>query len=200
MIMIKKTIAKLLSCGYRLFVKDRRLAVLRWEKRPPVFPLRRSVPLCILAPVLAVFCSCASLEMVQTINPVSKVFYADYQQVWRATMLALENYPIDMENNEKGYLKTESIQSETIWKFPFFRDKNFNSFKYRLHIKLVKGHADSLSMVKVLVLKKIFIRKGFMNNPERVPSDGLEEKTILYRILREINIEQAITNYHQSSS
>ncbi len=115
-------------------------------------------------------------------------------------MLVLEDYPIETENNEKGYLKTESIKNETVWKLPFDRDKHFNEFKYTIHIKLIKGKMDSLPVVRVLVLKKIFTQKGFMSDPEQVPSDGLEEQTILYRIFREINIEQAITNYHQSSS
>ena len=150
--------------------------------------------------VFVLFCGCTTLEPVQIIRPVSKVFHADYQKTWRATMLALEDYPIETENNEKGYLKTEFIKNETVWKLPFERGKKFNEFKYTIHITLTKGKMDSLPMVRVLVLKKIFIQRGFMSDPEQVPSDGLEEQTILYRIFREISIEQAITNYHQSSS
>lgn len=144
--------------------------------------------------------SCATLEPIQIKHPVSKVFYADYQKIWRAAMLALSDYPIESENNEKGYLKTEEIPIETIWKIPFEREKDLNSSKYTIHVKFIKGKVKSASVVKVLVLKKIFQQKGFINAPVRVPSNGLEEKTILYRILREINIEQAIANYHQKSS
>ena len=143
---------------------------------------------------------CITLEPAQVNQPVSKVFYADYQKTWRAAMLALSDYPIETEDNDKGYLKTESIQTETVWKFPFEREKNFDSSKYTIYIKFIKGKVKSAAVVKVIVLKKIFTQKGFMSTPIRIPSDGLEEKAILYRILREINIEQALTNYHQRSS
>ena len=144
---------------------------------------------------------CTTLDLVPDVmHPVSKVFHTDYEKTWRATMLALEDYPIEVENNEKGYLKTESIQSETIWKFPFERDSIQATEKYTIYIKLIKGEIDSRSVVKVSILKKILVQKGFIEEPKRVPSNGLEEKALLYRIFREINIEQAITNYHQKSS
>ncbi len=147
------------------------------------------------------FSGCASLEPEPHIlRPVSKIYPADYQKTWRATMLALEDYPIETEDNEKGLLKTENIQTETIWKSPFERERGLIAAKYTLHIRLIKGKSKSKPMVKVRVLKKILEQKGFIEDPKRIPSDGLEEKAILYRILREINIEQAILNYHQRSS
>ena len=112
-------------------------------------------------------------------------------------MLALEDYPIEMENNETGRLKTESIQTGTIWKLPFKRKAGADESKYIIHIKLIKGRIDSVPVVKALVLKKIFVQKGFMSVPERQASDGMEERAILYRIFREISIEKAIVNYHK---
>lgn len=115
-------------------------------------------------------------------------------------MLALEDYPIETEDNEKGFLKTENIRTETIWKFPFEQERTLSAATYALHIKLIKGTVGSRPVVKVRILKKILERKGFIEDPKRIPSHGLEEKAILYRILREINIEQAIINHHQKSS
>ena len=144
---------------------------------------------------------CATLDpTTNIIHPISQVFKSDYQKTWRAIMLALEEYPIEVEDNEKGYLRTENIPIETIWKFPLERKEALVSAKYSLHIKLIKGKIKSHPVVKVHILKKIFIQRGFISSPERVPSNGLEEKAILYRILREINIERAITNYHQKPS
>ena len=114
--------------------------------------------------------------------------------------MALEDYPIEVENNEKGYLQTESLKSGTVWKPPFDRSESLGASKYSIHIKLVRGRMDSLPVVKVLVLKKVFVQKGFMSAPQREPSSGLEEKNLLYRMLREISIEKAIARYHQSPS
>ena len=144
---------------------------------------------------------CATKDPVANImHPISKIFQADYQKIWSATMLALEDYPIEAENNEKGYLKTESIPVETIWKFPVERNDTLAAAKYTLHIKMIKGKSKSRPAVKVTVLKKILLQKGFIENPKRIPSNGLEERSILYRIHREINIERAITNHHKRSS
>ena len=158
-------------------------------------------PITFLLFAFFVLCSCTTLESLPIVtHPVSKVFHADYQKTWRATMLAMEDYPIEVENNDKGFLKTENIPIETIWKFPFEREDILTAAKYNIHIKLIKGRVKSKPVVKVRVIKKMFEQKGFIENLEQIPSSGLEEKKILYRILRELNIEQAITNYYQKSS
>ena len=115
-------------------------------------------------------------------------------------MLALEDYPIETEDNEKGYLKTESIDYDTLWSLPFEDKSSIKSAKYTLYIKIIKGKKSGYSAIKVQVLKKIQVQEGFIDEPKRIPSDGLEEKSILYRILREIHIEQAIANHYQQSS
>ena len=139
-------------------------------------------------------------EVPEIMHPVSKMFPGDYQKVWRAAMLALEDYPIEEENNEKGYLKTEPIDVETVWKFPFARNQDLKAAKYTLHVWLRKGYLKDQPTVKVQIVKKIMVQKGFMDEPERVPSNGLEEQGLLYRIMREINIEQALANYYKKSS
>ena len=105
-------------------------------------------------------CATVKLES-ETISPVSKVFHADYQKTWSAVMLALEDYPIEVENNEKGFLKSESIPEETIWKLPFIDESKLKSAKYTLYIKLLKGKIGSRPMVKVRVLKKNQSSKRF---------------------------------------
>ena len=135
---------------------------------------------------------------VDKIGPVVRVFEADYQKVWRATMLALEDYPIEEENNEKGYLKTELIQENTLWKPPFV--VKTTEGKYRLIIKITKGQLEESSVVQVRIWKQIMVQKGFIADLERVPSSGLEEKAILYRIFREVKIEKGIANYYQKKA
>lgn len=161
-----------------------------------------SFPLLLLFSVtITILSGCKTLELKrEVLHPISKTFHAGYQKTWRATMLALEDYPIETEDNEKGHLKTESIPYENIWRLPFEDIGSLKVTKYTLHIKLIKGKVNGLPVVKVRVLKKILVQKGFIDEPERMPSDGLEEKAILYRILREIHIEQAIANHYQQSS
>ena len=142
------------------------------------------------------FSACTTLDSLDTdLHPISKIFHADFQRVWRATILALEDYPIASEDNEKGSLQTEKIPDEKIWQFPAKQKKKIEAAYYTLHIQLVKGKLKKRSVVKVSVLKKIKVQKGFIEGSTRQASDGLEEKAILYRIARELKIEQGIRNY-----
>ena len=45
---------------------------------------------------------------------------------------------------------------------------------------------------KVTLTKDVTLQSDFFSDPKFLPSDGLEEKTILYRIGREIQIERAL--------
>ena len=145
--------------------------------------------------------SCATVKTPPvSIHPVSKMFSTDYERVWRAMMLALESYPIATEDNEKGFLKTEPIRYGTIWKSPFEQKKDLSSATYIIRIQLIKGKSKSLPVVKAIIYKDTIAKKGFFRDAEKQLSNGLEEKAILYRIIREIKIEQAIMNHHRTSS
>ena len=151
--------------------------------------------------VLLFFTGCATTTQPaqEVISPVSRLFHADYNTTWRALMLALEKYPIEEEDQEKGYLKTAIIKGESIWQLPF-HSKTLPRLKYTIHVQLIKGTRKNKSIVQVSVLKQLTSQKGFIDSPQRIPSNGLEEKTILYRILREMNIDRAITKYHHQQS
>ena len=145
--------------------------------------------------------SCSTIKLAYDVTgPVSKLFYASYDQVWKSVMLAMEPYSLEEEDKEKGYLRTEVIQGSTLWKLPFEdKQKNTNQ-SYIIYIHLVKGMTGFQPGVQVRILKKIFTQKGFINDPERVPSNGLEEKIILYRVMREIHIDEFIMKRHQEES
>ena len=152
--------------------------------------------------VLFVHVSCSTAKLAYDVNgPVSKLFYTSYDQVWKSVMLAMEAYSIEEEDREKGFLRTEVIKGLSAWKPPFAEDKQKNlSQSYVIYVHLVRGMTGFQPGVQVRVLKKVFVQKGFINEPERVPSDGLEEKMILYRIMREIDIDRFIMRRHQEEN
>lgn len=152
----------------------------------------------ILLSILLIFVGCTSIKAPEQeiLSPVSRLFYADYNTVWKAMVLALEKYPIAAENKEKGFIKTAEIKGESLWQLPF-QIKTLPRLKYTLHIQFIKGMRKKQAIVQVSVLKQITSQKGFIHNPERIPSTGLEEKNILYRIFREININRSIERYNK---
>ena len=139
------------------------------------------------------FTGCASLQPKQNIQrPVSKVFHTSYEKVWRAVMMAIESYPIESEDNETGVIKTDFIRGDKIWSLPFQTAISNQHLLYSIQINLIRGQMKNKPVIQVQVLKRNFIQKGFIEDPVSIPSDGLQEKNILYRILREIQIDQNI--------
>ena len=134
---------------------------------------------------------CVTTYPKQNVNePVSKIFYTEYEKVWRAVMLTIENYPIESEDHETGIIKTGFIRGDKVWNLPFDTSISNKDLLYTIQINLLKGKIKKEHAVQVQVTKKNFIQKGFIEDPVSVPSNGLEEKNILYRILREIQIDQ----------
>ncbi len=145
------------------------------------------------------FPACTTIfELPQDVTyPISKIFVADYDEIWTALVFALENYPVEEENKKEGYMKTGLIKGDKIWKLPFNAGRKWPGFQYRIYIYLLRGNTGSEKTVQVQVLKKAFTRKGFIGGLESVPSDGLEEKSILYRVFREIQMDQATKEFEQ---
>ena len=138
---------------------------------------------------------CATTYPKQNLNePVSKTFYVDYEKIWRAVMLAIESYPIESEDHETGIIKTGFIRGDKIWNLPFPTSISNKDLLYKIQINLFKGKAGKELAVQVQVSKQNFIQKGFIEDPVGIPSNGLQEKNIVYRILREIEIDQNIAN------
>ena len=134
-------------------------------------------------------------------QPISKVFYTDYDKVWKALMLTMESYSVEEEDQEKGFLRTARRGGNKLWTPPFPEERSLSGTRSDvIVVYLTRGQKDSVPGVRVSVLKKSSVRKGFLTEAERVPSHGLEEKVILYRILREIEIEEFIMKQHKQKT
>lgn len=70
---------------------------------------------------------------------------------------------------------------------------------YRLTIRVIKGAPlAGKPATKVTIVKDSQLQQDFFSDPRSQPSDGLEEKSILYRISREIQIERAIARVQKT--
>ena len=62
----------------------------------------------------------------------------------------------------------------------------------RVVVAEVRGAFENRAATKVTIVKESNLQPDFFSDPRALPSDGLEEKAILYRIRREIEIERAL--------
>lgn len=125
------------------------------------------------------------------IGPREEVLFAKYEEVWRATNIVLQEYPLRLSNMDDGIIETDDIKGYRSWRAPFPTRKP-SGMSYRITVRVVKGMSGTKPATKIIILKDAKIQRDFFSNVKQVPSNGLEEKAILYRIKREVQIERAI--------
>lgn len=129
------------------------------------------------------------------IGPREQVFFGEFDEVWRATQLALQSptsYPLRVNNMDTGTIESETIKGSLVWIAPHQQEVAGGGLSYRLVVHVIKGNIEGKNAFKVTISKQASMQRDFFSEPEDRPSDGLEEKVILYRIGREIQIDRAI--------
>lgn len=125
-------------------------------------------------------------------GPREQVFYASYDEVWRASNLVLQPYPLRVSNMDQGLLETDTIRGFKVWTPPFSPNSTTAGQAYKLTLKILRGKFSGTAATKVSILKDASVQSDFFSDPKPTPSDGLEEKALLYRIAREIQTERAL--------
>lgn len=120
-----------------------------------------------------------------------KVFFANYDQVWRAAHAVLK-YPIAQENQDTGMIETEYIKGIDGWLPPNEQRPPSSGIRYKLTLTFAKGKTEGRESTRVTIDKRMEILRDFFSEPENLETDGLEEKIIFYRIERELIINEAL--------
>ena len=121
-------------------------------------------------------------------EPPSRVFYAEYDQVWRSVQLALRKYPVHLNNIESGVLETDYIKGDKLFAEPV-DDKKKMGMRYRLMVRAIKGKINDRPAIKIVCSKTPEIQRDFFTGYQPITTNGLEEKLILYRIGRYLEMD-----------
>jgi outer membrane lipopolysaccharide assembly protein LptE/RlpB len=142
-------------------------------------------------------CHCASRSQKDLPQDYSRVFNASYESIWRATQQALLNYPMNINNMDTGNLQTLFITGKHRYIAPHESKKILPSgFQYRLNINIIKGE----KRCKVIISKETRLQKDFFSDPQELMSDGYEEKALIYRIRRELIIENLLKKQMENAT
>lgn len=129
----------------------------------------------------------------ESMGPQYRIFEGSYDEVWRAVQKSLASYPIQINNIDQGIIETDNIKGDQIWRPPFQQDRKPINLRYVIRVNVVKGRPTKKGeTVKVTILKSITLEKDFFSGESRQPSDGFEEKALLYRISREVQLERSL--------
>jgi hypothetical protein len=145
--------------------------------------------------------ACAEKELAvdPPINePQTMVFYANYDEVWRSVQLALRKYPVHLNNIESGLLETDYIKGDKLFAEPN-EDKIKFGMRYKITIRAVKGKFNDRTAIKIICTKVPEIQRDFFTGYQPIPSDGLEENLVLYRISRYLDMDQMLSKISAGS-
>ena len=99
-----------------------------------------------------------------------------------------------MQNQESGSIKTKWIDNTVKLNFSdsFGGSDAVKAAKFKLIINVIKGFQNSQEVTKVTVYKRQLVNQDFLQGWKVIPSDQIEETTILYRIERALMIDRQI--------
>lgn len=139
---------------------------------------------------LAFFSSCASYEKFRQITEEleipARVYKADYNQTWQAVIIVMRKFDIAQQNQEAGFIKTRWMDNtlEVNFADSFGSSDAVKAAKYKMVINVVKGFRSSREVTKVTIYKRQLVEQDFLQGWKEVPTDGIVEKTLLYRVER----------------
>ena len=139
---------------------------------------------------LFILSSCASYEkfrqVTEEMDIPSKIYRADFNQTWQAVILVMRKYDIAQQNQEAGFIKTRWIDNtlEVNFSDSFGSSDSVKAAKYKLVVNVVKGYRSSKEVTKVTIYKRQLVEQDFLQGWKEETTDGIMEKTLLYRIER----------------
>jgi hypothetical protein len=128
--------------------------------------------------------------------PFDRRYAASFDTVWSATSQVLDIYAVVRIDRDAGLIETDWTEArfnKALYDHPEFKDI-MESVKYRLKVKLSKGFIAQTGKpaTRVQIVKELSEGRNFISEYDRVPTDQIEEKILLYRIDQRIKIAEML--------
>lgn len=145
--------------------------------------------------LLFLFSACSSYENFKNVSEEleipTQVYRVDYNKVWIEVMKITNKYAREVSNQEAGIIKTRWIDNTLELNFSdsFGSSDAVKTARFKLIINVVKGFRGNREVSKVTVFKRQQIQQDFLDGWKTVRTDGILEKSILYRLEMSLKIE-----------
>ncbi len=139
---------------------------------------------------LLLLSGCASYEkfrqVTEELEIPTRIYRADYNQTWQAVIQVMRKFDIAQQNQEAGFIKTRWMDNtlEVNFTDSFGSSDAVKAAKFKLVVNVVKGYRTGREVTKVTIYKRQLIEQDFLQGWKETPTDGIAEKTLLYRIER----------------
>jgi hypothetical protein len=134
-------------------------------------------------------------------TPKSDLFYTriyegTYDEVWLAALKAVNDYPLKVSNKDSGKIVSELVNGpyNDLFLTPPEPIDLPEKYRYSLKFNFAKLETDDhRPMVRVRIIKDLEQFHDFYTGWLTFPSDGLEERLLLYRIEHILKMENQLT-------
>ena len=111
----------------------------------------------------------------------------DQDVMWKTMVKVFKLYPLKTIDPHLAYIETEEIKGEQFWKAPYEKESLYG---YSYILKAYLHYKKPVSTVAIH--KKIYRQKGFISKKEEIPSNYMEEASLFYHIMRELELRRAL--------
>lgn len=135
-----------------------------------------------------IFTTCTSYEKYKKISEEleipTKVYKSDFNQTWAAVIQVMKRFDIAYSNQEAGKIKTRWMDNTLQVNFTdsFGSSDAVKAAEFLLLVNVSQGFSYGRKVTKVTIYKKQRIEQDFLQGWKEVPTDGIQEKTLLYRV------------------
>ena len=132
--------------------------------------------------------SCASYEKYKQITEEleipSQVYKADFNQSWQAVIQVMKRFDVSFQNQEAGKIKTRWMDNtlEVNFTDSFGSNDKVKQAEFKLLVNVAQGFSYGRKVTKVTIFKRQRVENDFLQGWKEVPTGGIQEKTLLYRI------------------
>ena len=123
-----------------------------------------------------------------------EIFPSTYHQTWQAVIEVMKKFDLSLQNIETGVVKTRWIDNtrETNFVDSFSKADAVKAARFRLIVNVNKGFRGGKEETRVTIFRRQLIEQDFLQGWKEVPSDGIHEQVLLYRISRIIDIDNEL--------
>jgi hypothetical protein len=127
----------------------------------------------------------------------TRLYAGTYDEVWLATLKALNEYPLKISNKDTGKIQSETVNGP-------YNDLLFSPvepidlperFRYSMKFNFAKLTTDDdRPLTRVRIIKALERFQDFYTGWTASGSDGLEEQILLYRIEHILQMDQMLAD------
>lgn len=135
--------------------------------------------------------ACASQQKTEPFY--TRLYEGTYDEVWLATLKALNDYPLKVSNKDNGKIQSEVVNgpyNDLLFSYPDPIELP-ERFRYSVKFNFAKlGTEDRKPLVRIRIIKDLEQFHDFYTGWLAYPSDGMEEKLLLYRVEHILQMEK----------